>query len=268
MASEIAQKFLGELQARWGCPRKLPKSNSLFEVAGRVRLYCRYSKLHRNASAFFGVRRVDLLQLEGFPSFICFLWDGQASPLVLPYEDFRDVFESVAPAPDGQYKVDVEIRSQGVDLRVRRAGCFGVDAYFGTDRLVTAVEQNGPIENTPDLSHSQVQTLLGAIGNRSGYAIWTPMTDRPALDFNLSGQFPLVDTLPEIGGAGLRSVMQQIDVLWLDARQNTITAAFEVEFSTPIYSGLLRFNDVYINVKLPERLSWLARSDDPPLSDK
>jgi len=45
--------------------------------------------------------------------------------------------------------------------------------------------------------------------------------------------------------------VQLIDVLWLDSKRNTIVAAFEVEHSTPIYSGLLRFNDVHIDFKLP-----------------
>ena len=39
----------------------------------------------------------------------------------------------------------------------------------------------------------------------------------------------------------------EIDVLWIDHKHNLIAAAFEVEHSTPIYSGLLRFNDVLLS---------------------
>jgi len=40
-------------------------------------------------------------------------------------------------------------------------------------------------------------------------------------------------------------------VLWVHPTRNLLAAAFEVEHSTPIYSGLLRFNDVHIDFKLP-----------------
>ncbi len=251
MTSPVSQKFCGELERRWGPLRKLPRSKSLFEMGGGVRVYLRYSKVHQNRSAFFGLRQIDLMQLEGFASFICLLWDEQTEPLLIPYDDFRDVFATLDPASDGQYKVQVELHETGTQLRIARAGRFGVDAYFGMARLVAAVEREGAIETLPTLSHSQIQSLLGAIGNRSGYAIWTPLADRRSLDFTLSGSFPLIDALPQVGSASVGSVVQQIDVLWLDKRRNTISAAFEVEFSTPIYSALLRFNDVYIDFKLP-----------------
>jgi len=200
------------------------------------------------------------VQLEGFASFICLLWDGQAEPLIIPYEDFREVFAGVAPASDGQYKVHVELHKGGTDLRVVRAGRFGVDAYYGTGRLAAAIEREGATQTCPELSHSQVQTLLGAIGNKCGYAVWTPVADRHSLDFALSGEFPLIDALPEVGAPGVRNVVQQIDVLWLERRRNTISAAFEVEFSTPIYSALLRFNDLFIDFKLP-RAAVVAREE-------
>lgn len=251
MASSLATAFLKELATRWGRPERLPKSQSLFEVAGRVRVYLRYSRVHENGKTFFGLRQTDLMQLEALPSFICFLWDGQPAPLLVPYEEFSDVFASISPGSDGQYKVHGEPRPDGTVLRIIRAGCFGVDSYFGKDRLIQAVEAQGLVEPIPDFSHSQVQSLLGAIGDRSGYSIWTPLADRQLLDLQLSGPFKLVDTLPQIGSSLLRAIVQQIDVLWLDPERNTITAAFEVEHSTPIYSGLLRFNDVHIDFKLP-----------------
>jgi hypothetical protein len=97
--------------------------------------------------------------------------DGQPAPLIIPYEEFHEVFSSLDPSGDGQYKVHVDIREEGTDLRIVRAGRFGVDSYFGTDRLAAAIEETGTIDKIPELSHSQVQTMLGAIGNRSGYAV-------------------------------------------------------------------------------------------------
>ena len=255
MASPVAVAFLADLESRWGRLRRLPNSNSLFEVAACARAYLRYSKVHKGSSTFFGLRKTDLLQLEGFPSFLCLLWDSQSAPLVIPYEDFRGVFANVEPARDGQYKVQVELRREGTDLRIRRAGSFGVEAYFGIDSLVNVVEAKPHVRPMPDFTHPQVQTLLGAIGSKSGYLIWTPLADRSGLDWTLAGQFPLAESLPEVGRLAVRLVLQQIDVIWLDARHNTISAAFEIEHTTPIYSGLLRFNDVHIDLKLPLRRS-------------
>lgn len=259
MVSPLAVAFLADLESRWGRLRKLPNSKSLFEVAGRARVYLRYSKVHKG-STFFGLRKIDLLQLDGFPSFLCLLWDGQPAPLVIPYEDFRDVFANVEPAGDGQYKVHAELRREGTDLRIAHAGLFGVDAYFGIDSLVNVVETKPLVHPTPDFTHPQVQTLLGAIGSKSDYLIWTPLADRSQLDWTLAGRFPLAESLPEVGRLAVSLVLQQIDVIWLDARRNTISAAFEVEHTTPIYSGLLRFNDVHIDLKL-QRAAVVSREE-------
>jgi hypothetical protein len=260
MASPVAGAFLADLESRWGRLRKLSNSNSLFEVAGRARVYLRYSKVHAGRNTFFGLRKVDLLQLEGIPSFLCLLWDGQPAPLVIPYDDFRDVFANVEPAGDGQYKVQVDLRREGTALRIARAGSFGVEAYFDLGGLVNVVEAKPLDHPLPDFTHPQVQTLLGAIGSKSGYLIWTPPADRWDLDWTLAGEFPLVQSLPEVGRLAVRMVLQQIDVIWLDARRNTISAAFEIEHTTPIYSGLLRFNDVHIDFKLP-RAAVVAREE-------
>jgi hypothetical protein len=37
-----------------------------------------------------------------------------------------------------------------------------------------------------------------------------------------------------------------VDVIWIQKGANNVKALFEVEYSTPIYSGLLRFNDVHL----------------------
>jgi hypothetical protein len=44
------------------------------------------------------------------------------------------------------------------------------------------------------------------------------------------------------------NIINEIDVLWLNRGASDIKAAFEVEHSTPIYSGLLRFNDFHLEL--------------------
>lgn len=55
-------------------------------------------------------------------------------------------------------------------------------------------------------------------------------------------------TIPELpvlfGSVAVKDTVGLIDVLWLDRTSNRIVAAFEVEKSTSIYSGILRMRDL------------------------
>ena len=76
MPNLVKDEFLNELRSRVGGLTKLPNSNSLYDVGnGVARIYIRYSKLHERGTAFYGLRREDLSQLEGQAAFIVFLWD-------------------------------------------------------------------------------------------------------------------------------------------------------------------------------------------------
>jgi hypothetical protein len=60
----------------------------------------------------------------------------------------------------------------------------------------------------------------------------------------------------------VNDVLGEVDVIWLQRGSNEIKALFEVEHSTPIYSGLLRFNDVHLAAPtLRSRYSIVANSE-------
>src|SRR5438045_3870754 len=102
MAKPIKIDFLAELAERFGVFRQLPRSRSLFELAeSHVRIYIRYSKVHEQNQTFYGLRDDDLRQLAGHPSVICFLWDEQAAPLLIPFDAYEQVFLTTSPARDG-----------------------------------------------------------------------------------------------------------------------------------------------------------------------
>ena len=61
---------------------------------GLARIYVRYSKIHPGDRTFYGLREEDLQRLEGHPSVLCFLWDGQVEPLLIPFLEFEDVFQA------------------------------------------------------------------------------------------------------------------------------------------------------------------------------
>jgi len=52
--------------------------------------------------------------------------------------------------------------------------------------------------------------------------------------------------------------LSEIDVVWVASGRNAIEGLFEVEHSTPIYSGLLRFNDILLTDPKVSRFSIVS----------
>lgn len=94
----------------------------------------------------------------------------------------------------------------------------------------------------------------------TGHAIFIPLNDRPFLDWDIVQRFELLNDIPATGRHAPAASLSLIDILWIHPTQNLLEAAFEVEHSTPIYSGLLRFNDVHIDFKLP-RAGIIAQAE-------
>src|SRR4030042_5755484 len=261
MTSDVKISFLDELTNRLGKLLRISNSLSLYKsINGDIRVYIRYSKIHLGERTWYGLRNIDLYELEGHASLICFLWDDQAEPLLVPYSEYEDVFQSLKPADDGQYKVQVIIKEDGTELYVARAGRFNVEGYFGWGQLEKIIDITGS-SKLPDLSHSQIQTLLGSIGAIKDFEIWIPPIDRTKLDWIITRQFTCKDTLP-FGYEHIENILHEIDVIWLQRGANDIRALFEIEHSTPIYSGLLRFNDILLSTpNIKPRFSIVANEE-------
>jgi hypothetical protein len=91
-------------------------------------------------------------------------------------------------------------------------------------------------------AHREMQWLLGKLGNELGLTVWLPPSDR-GLEYQghrlgdlTLGELPLM-----FSQKALRTV-RQIDVIWLG--DGSIEAAFEIESTTSIYSGILRMADL------------------------
>ncbi len=245
MATKVKEEFLYKLKQKCGSILKLGKSQSLYEIAGSsIRVYIRYSKVHNQYRMFYGLRKEDLLQLEGYPSIICFLWEGQPEPLLIPYSDYEDVFQSISPSSDGQFKVQIFLEGDGTEFYISRIGRFNVEGNFGWYELEKIIDSS-KFDKVPDFTHSQIQTLLGAIGNFKGFDVWIPTSDRNKLDWEIVRHFECCNTLP-YGFSEVEDILREVDVVWIQRGSSGIQALFEVEHSTPIYSGLLRFNDIYL----------------------
>lgn len=93
-------------------------------------------------------------------------------------------------------------------------------------------------------THTEVQGWLRDLGRALGYDVWIAQNDRGRLcgpgrlgDNCLERLPSALDTRP---GA---EAVRLIDVLWLDS-SGVIVAAFEVEHTTSIYSGIVRMLDL------------------------
>ena len=253
--------FLQELSSRFGKIEKFGDSLSLYKISGSdIQIYIRYSKTHPNGRMWYGLREKDLRELEGHPSILCFLWDNQEEPLLIPYTEYEDVFSSTTPAEDGQYKTQLIPGDEGTELYIARAGRFNVDGFLGWEQIEKLVNIAGG-EKVPDLSHSQVQTLLGAIGTTKDFDVWIPTNDRLKLDWKITQQFTPRENLPN-GFERVRNILSEVDVIWMQKGSNSVKALFEVEHSTPIYSGLLLFNDIHlVSPELKTRFSIVANTE-------
>lgn len=93
-------------------------------------------------------------------------------------------------------------------------------------------------------THTEIQALLLKLGSDMGFYIWVARNDRgksyKGKPFN---NFPRIkDSLPLQFDDATNKTIELIDVLWLQG--NAIVAAFEIESTTSIYSGLLRMSDL------------------------
>lgn len=257
MANVHKGRVLETLRTRFGELRKLAHSQSLFSIGDdAARVYVRYSKVHETGRAFFGLREVDLCQLDGHNSFICFVLDDGSPPLFVPYADFEEVFRNARVASDGQYKTYLYRQREALELAVVGQGRFNAEGYVGFDALAASLDPQR-LRCARELSHSQVQTLLAGIGRMKGYDICVPENDVGRIDWSLTGRFQLRQGLPqaldEVG-----AILSEIDVVWLAPGRNALEGLFEVEHSTPVFSGLLRFNDILLTCPEIPRFSIVS----------
>jgi hypothetical protein len=191
MPNHHKSEVLQALRHGFGELHKIKGSESLFVIGqDAARIYIRYSKVHPKGRTFFGLREVDLRQLDGFNSFLCFLLDDGSQPLFVPYADFEEIFRTAETARDGQYKVQLVSRGNGRELYIARQGSFNVEGYVGLETISRSLDAS-LLRAANSLTHAQVQTLLAGIGNYKEYSVYIPERDVCTLDWTLTDRFAL-----------------------------------------------------------------------------
>jgi hypothetical protein len=92
--------------------------------------------------------------------------------------------------------------------------------------------------------HAHIQWLLAKIGRKLGCQIWIAANDQNKIwNGERLGDLS-IKALPDLWvDSEFQRIISLIDVLWLKGT-STVAAAFEVEHTTSIYSGLLRMSDL------------------------
>lgn len=100
-------------------------------------------------------------------------------------------------------------------------------------------------EEGAETEHTQVQHMLIRIGRALKYDVHVARNDRHRTCHGESFAMMTVASLPDIGASTeVMDTVGLIDVLWLNKISGDIVAAFEIEKSTSIYSGILRMKDL------------------------
>jgi hypothetical protein len=246
MPNQYVNTILDKIISDFGRVQKIGNGNSLFKIiANDVVIYFRYSRISRHRgqpSAFYGLRNEDLKLMEGKNAFVCFVWDEENSPVLIPFARFEYYFSLYPPANDGQYKVLLFFSRSGTEMYISKVGKFNLDAYFGTKALYDIGMRALKV---PILSHSQVQSLIGAIGVKKGFDLWYPLNDRNSLDLSILDAAKIREKLPSYS-SDINEIISSVDTIWLDGSKPA--NLFEVEHSTPVYCALLRFNDILLAI--------------------
>jgi type II restriction enzyme len=105
-----------------------------------------------------------------------------------------------------------------------------------------------------DRTHAEVQGWLRELGQALGFAVWIASNDRNRTYADGRLADGCLDALPaQLEMAPASDSIRLIDVLWIDKTTGGVAAAFEVEHTTSIYSGIVRMLDLALG--LPDQAS-------------
>jgi len=96
-----------------------------------------------------------------------------------------------------------------------------------------------------DRTHTEVQGWLRDLGRALGFDVWIAINDRGRALGGGELADGCLDQLPAtlVASPGIDAI-RLIDVLWLEKGGERVVAAFEVEHTTSIYSGIVRLLDL------------------------
>lgn len=110
------------------------------------------------------------------------------------------------------------------------------------------LDKTAQLQGETDRTHAEIQLWLRDLGLALGYRVWIAANDAGRLvDGAPLGKGCLERLPPTITTSPGADAIRLIDVLWIEPSGEHVTAAFEVEHSTSIYSGIVRMLDLALS---------------------
>lgn len=154
----------------------------------------------------------------------------------------EDRLESFYSRYDDLYSILLQIKQGRPVHQLPQRDLFG--------QPVDIVQEQAAVMQREDLSktlpedavsdHIKMQWLLSKLGDKAGSKVWIPKADQSRI--RESYHFDQFESDLTAGLDTQTRYVENIDVVWKE--EFRIDAAFEIENSTAIYSGLLRFADL------------------------
>jgi type II restriction enzyme len=145
---------------------------------------------------------------------------------------------------------------------------LGDDEYLSEDernRLEKLMEKRHnevKVEKEDENLHTEMQYHLLKIGSSLGYDVISASNDKSKSYDGVNFSFICLQKFPEINTDNeTASTIKLIDVLWYQKGTNNVIAAFEVEKSTSIYSGILRLTDLSYSLANGDEIFYLVVPD-------
>jgi len=186
-------------------------------------------------------------------------WTGnfRASPAIWKTSDGQTVVKALLEAKENPVIRPVDRRKLAYRPKAIKAKIGSVTV---PEKIEETEEQEIVIKKSTD--HTEIQWLLLKLGSDMGFDVWVARNDRSKeyIGKKYADLPKLKNELPLQFDDATNKTIELIDVLWLQG--NAIVAAFEVESTTSIYSGLLRMSDLVAmqpNLNIP---LYLVAPDD------
>lgn len=145
---------------------------------------------------------------------------------------------------------------------------FGGDEYLSepernkVEKLIEKRHAAVKSEKEEESLHTEMQFHLLKIGKALGYDVIAASNDRSKAFGGNSFSFMSLPQFPEFNlDRETLNTVKLIDVLWFNKGTNNVMAAFEVEKSTSIYSGILRLTDLSYTIADGDEVLYLIVPD-------
>jgi hypothetical protein len=206
-------------------------------------------------------------------------WTGafRGSPQEIKLNNATVIVQALEDAQQNPVEREIDVRKleRKVPVFETKSGAVSIP---DNDEDIEVIDDEDFISGDTSTTHQEIQWLLLYLGEKMGLDLWVAANDKNK-DYK-GNRFQTLSRLrkelPIQFDAATNRTIELIDVLWL--QDNRIVAAFEIEHTTSVYSGLLRMADLItmqpnINISLyivapDERYEKVKKEINRPIFSK